>query len=486
MLRITLPLPKDVTPAPTTSRVAIIGGGFTGASLARLLAVNGQYGPDDIVVFESRAGLGGGLAYGTRNPSLRLNVAAHRMRAVPGDPQAFVHWLSASGRLDLDPDAVGDGGIYARRADFAAFMAEQIQPFLDRGSVRHVRERAERICRRHGRWQIEGDRGASVQSDIVVIATGHPPPTPPDLLSDSLGGDARLISDPLPSGALQAIGPDDKVLVVGAGLTALDAVGVLRAKGHCAEVTLLSRTGQLPQPQASGDFAPHGDFLIGVPNTALSLLERVRFALEEVTEAGLPWQSVFDALRHQGQAIWQALPLVEQRRVLRHLRRRFEAHRFRMSPQIAELVERERAAGRLRSRAGRIVAVRPGHAEIVVDIATKPHGIVVRHAARWIIAATGPDHRNVIGSQSCLADMEGSGLLRNDPHGLGIACDEDSRAVARDGYPVEDLFIAGPLARGAFGELTGVPEIAAQAERIVQQVLAMRFATTRTITIRSL
>jgi len=212
----------------------------------------------------------------------------------------------------------------------------------------------------------------------------------------------------------------------------------------------------------------------------------VRFALEEVTEAGLPWQSVFDALRHQGQAIWRALPFLEQQRVLRHLRRRFEAHRFRMPPQIAELVERERAAGRLRSCAGRVAAVRSGRAEIAIDIATKPYGTVERHAGQWVIVVTGPDHGNVIDSQGCFAELEGLGFLTKDPHGLGIACDPDSRALARDGHPVEHLFVAGPLARGAFGELTGVPEIAAQAERIVQQILGMSSATTRTITIRSM
>ncbi len=486
MLRITLPLQKQVSPVPTISRVVIVGGGFTGATIARLLALHGQYWPHEIVVLEPRAHLCGGLAYHTDDPSLRLNVAAHRMRAVPGDPQAFVRWLSNSGRLERDPGAEANGAIYARRGDFAAFMAEQIQPFLESGIVKHLRERVERIHRRHGHWQIEGDGGAILQADVVVVATGHPPPTPPRELASHLSSDPRFITNPSRPDALHAIRPNDKVFVAGAGLTALDAVAALRARRHHAEITLFSRTGHLPQPQAAGDFAPHGDFLIGVPNTALSLLKRVRFALKEVTENGLPWQSVFEALRHQGQAIWRALPLVEQQRVLRHLRRRFEAHRFRMPPQIADLVDREKAAGGLRACTGRIVAVQPGREEIAIDIATKPHGTVEHRAAQWVLVATGPDHRNVIGSQGCLAGLERLGLLTKDPRGLGIACDHDSRALARDGYPVEDLFIAGPLARGTFGELTGVPEIAAQAERIAQQILAMSFATTRTITIRSM
>lgn len=486
MLRITLPLQKNAAPVPAIGRVAIIGGGFTGATLARLLALHEQYWPHEIVVFEPRAHLGGGLAYDTDDPSLRLNVAAHRMRAVPGDPQAFVRWLSDSGRLERDPDAVANGAVYARRGDFADFMRGQIQPFLDSGIVKHLRQRVERIHRRRGRWQIEGDGGAMLQADVLVVATGHPPPTPPSALASRLVGDPRFIANLSGPGALRDIRQNDNVFVVGAGLTALDAVAVLRNGGHCGQVTLLSRTGHLPQPQAAGDFAPHGDFLIGVPDTALSVLKRVRFALEEVTENGLPWQSVFEALRHQGQAIWRGLPLLEQQRVLRHLRRRFEVHRFRMPPQIAELVDREKATGGLRTCAGRIVAVQPGREEIVIDIAARPHGTMERHGAHWVLMATGPDHRNATGSQTCLAELQRLGLLSKDPCGLGIACDAESRALARDGYPMEDLFIAGPLARGTFGELSGVPEIAAQAEKIAQQILEMSFATTRTITIRSM
>src|SRR5690606_20060422 len=100
------------------SRIAIIGGGFTGATIARHLADRGFDSLQEITVFEPRQHLGAGLAYDTEDPSLRLNVAAHRMRAVPGDPGAFVRWLESSRSLAADPESISDGGIYARRRDF--------------------------------------------------------------------------------------------------------------------------------------------------------------------------------------------------------------------------------------------------------------------------------------------------------------------------------------------------------------------------------
>jgi len=485
MLRITLPSQRHLTPVQAVSRIAIIGGGFTGATIARLLALHGQYWPHEVVVFEPRSSLGAGLAYDTDDPSLRLNVAAHRMRAIPGDPQSFARWLSESGRLARDPRAVADDAIYARRGDFAAFMAEQIWPFLESGSIKHVRERVRYVRRQHGHWQMEGETGTILDADIVVIATGHPPPRPPAGLTSALHGHPCFVTDPSRPGAFQKMRQTDKVFVLGAGLTALDVVAALRDRGHCGEIMLFSRSGRLPRPQAAGGFAPHGDFLIGIPKTALSLLRQVRFAVDEVTKNGLPWQSVFDALRHQGQAIWQALPLDEQRRLLRHLRRWFEVHRFRMPPQVAELVDRERATGNLHLCAGTIVSAARDRRDIILDIAARPHGTVEQHRTQWLIVATGPDHENAIGDQPCLAELEHLGLVVKDRRGLGIECDQESRALARDGYPVEDLFIAGPLARGTFGELTGVPEIASQAETIVHRIMAMNSATTRTIIIRS-
>ncbi|AYG70670.1 FAD/NAD(P)-binding protein [Rhizobium sp. CCGE531] len=478
---------QEPSPSLTTvSRVAIVGGGFSGATISRLLALSGLFEPDEIVVFEPRSRLGAGVAYDTNDPSLRLNVAAHRMRAIPGDPQRFARWFCETGRAGRDPEAGTEGAIYARRGDFADFMDNEMRPLLENGSIIHACERVERIHRQNGRWRIEGNAGTILHADIVVVATGHPPPRTPAQFASALQFHPRFVSNPSTSGAFQKIQQRDNIWIIGAGLTALDVLATLRARGHSGEITLLSRSGRLPRPHATGSFTLDGDDLLKrVPKTALCLLRQVRLAISDVTEKRLPWQIVFDALRHQGQAIWQALPLEEQRCFLRHLRRWYDIHRFRMPPQIKELVARETAAGRLHIRAGRIVSAECGSRDILVDVATTPHGNIEKDRAQWLILATGPDHENVIGSQACLLDLERAALITKDPHGLGIKCDRENRALARDGTPVDDLFIAGPLARGTFGELTSVPEIVDQAERIMQRIRQIRSIGTRRTPIRS-
>ena len=118
-IRISSPRARTADHMPG-SRVVIVGGGYTGATVAKLLVERGFGHVEDVTVFEPRTQLGSGLAYDTSDPDVRLNVAAHRMRAVPGTPSAFLDWMQSSGTLTVDPAAVTSEGIFARRRDFAS------------------------------------------------------------------------------------------------------------------------------------------------------------------------------------------------------------------------------------------------------------------------------------------------------------------------------------------------------------------------------
>ena len=472
MLHMTPPLQRGVTATHrNVCKVAIIGGGFSGASLARLLALGGCCNGDPVLVFEPREDLGTGLAYDTHDPALRLNVEATRMRALPDDPEAFARWLALRHRQDPDPAAtVGESGTYARRSDFGRFMAEQMRPFLENGSVCHIRERVEKIERAADRWRLTGTRGTEVLADIVVIATTHPRPCAPETVAAALTGHPRFLPDASRTQDLRHIASGDRVLIIGSGLTACDVIASLRHRGHHGEITSLSRSGLLPQPQASGQRTAVGNFVLPTATTAQGLLRRVRLAIREAERAGLAWQNVFDALRQQAQTIWQALPLGEQKRLLRHLRRRFETHRYRMSPQVAELLHHERQQGRFVTRAGRIGAVEAGPQTVSIDLIAKPDGTVERRQFEWVVLATGPGA--AIPSLPYLADLERLGHIKADAHQLGLACDRGGRAIGAGGQITPGLFVAGPLTRGTFGELTGVPEIAAQCERLATEIIA--------------
>jgi uncharacterized NAD(P)/FAD-binding protein YdhS len=72
----------------------------------------------------------------------------------------------------------------------------------------------------------------------------------------------------------------------------------------------------------------------------------------------------------------------------------------------------------------------------------------------------------VVQSNPVLRAMAGRGLLRAEAQGLGVEVDSFARVIAADGTPSPSLFVAGPLARGYFGELMGLPQVSLQPERL--------------------
>jgi uncharacterized NAD(P)/FAD-binding protein YdhS len=87
-----------------------------------------------------------------------------------------------------------------------------------------------------------------------------------------------------------------------------------------------------------------------------------------------------------------------------------------------------------------------------------------------IVIATGPAHGTVFATTPLLAQIGDIGLARPDPLGLGI--DLQGHAIGRDGHVAGTLFVAGPLARGTFGELMGAPDMARHARNIAQCISA--------------
>lgn len=472
-----LRLPTQSRYASECRRIAIVGGGFTGATLAMLLARRSSGQSCTVTVFEPRSTLGTGLAYDTVDHTARLNVASHRMRAVPGNPGAFHLWLKSTGRLEADPQARHGGMIYARRSDFGAFMQAQIEPDLRAGRIAHVQNKVISIGRDHGHWRICDSAGQTHEADAVVIATSNPPARLP------LNGGSDLIRD---SFDLSGVGPDERIVIAGSGLTAMEMLETLHAREHRGSITMISRTGLIPRRQPEGDFTGHGERLFRNCRTAASLLHAIRGAVDQVTRDGLPWQSVMEALRHQAPSLWQSMSVPERLRVKRHLLRWYEVHRHRMAPMTAHIVHALQASGQLTIVAAQIREVKTEERGVILQLNPRGLSHPVSIQADHLLVATGPDHAGVLDYHRYLRTLYDAGFIKPDVYGFGIACDAHSRAVAHDGHPVNDLFIAGALARGTFAELAGVPELAAQVERIARQILEPANPPTRTMFIRSL
>ncbi|MER9971483.1 FAD/NAD(P)-binding protein [Mesorhizobium sp. M0060] len=450
--------------------IAIVGGGFSGAATAFHLARLLPAGASDIVVVEPREGLGYGLAYSTADPAHRINVPASRMTLISGQDSHFADWLEQTRAIVDDAEAIAAyGALYPQRHVFGRYVESHLRPFLLSKTIRHVRSAVASVERTGEGYCLILADGGTLAADAVVIATTHPPPALPMLLK-SVAGTAGLLANPYDLERLEAIGRDDRVLVVGTGLTSADVIAMLDRRGHRGHIVALSRHGYRSRSQAAMLADPIGDFTTLPSRSATALFRRIRATILDAKRRGEDWHPVLDAVRRQGQAIWQALPLAEQRRVARNLRALWDVHRFRLAPQVADVLDRRVAEGKLAYRAASIADAEVVDGRIRIAQRLRGERSFVVEAFDRVIVTTGPAHADLFRTNTAIAELGQLGLVRLDPIGLGLETDPQGRAVGASGRPTDNIFVSGPLARGSVGELMGIPEVTAHAERIAAEI----------------
>jgi uncharacterized NAD(P)/FAD-binding protein YdhS len=451
--------------------VAIVGGGVSGAGVAYHLTHSLGDNSPAIVIFEPRREIGRGLAYDTEDPAHRINVPAARMSLLPDHPEDFLGWIEKNDAVADDPLAHRpDGNLFPQRRLFGAYVAAALQPLVRSGAVRHRRASVTGLRRDGGFWHITDSQGGQTFADFVVIATSHPAPSAPGQL-DPLRGHPRFVADPTVAGSLDAIRPDDRLLIVGNGLTAADIVASLSLIGHRGPITSISRRGLRSRGHAHVAQEPFGEFEKLPSHSATALLRLVRQTIAEAEASGQTWHAVIDQVRGHGHAIWRDLPVAERRRIVRHLRPFWDVHRFRIAPQVESVLEGAIGEGRMEVLAASLGNARRVGDDIHVTLRRR-HGAPVERIYDAVVVTTGPAHGGILDSQSWLRDLRDRGHLQLDPTGLGIACNERSEAVATDTHADPSLLISGPLARGTFGELMGLPQITEHAAFLAGELAA--------------
>jgi len=460
-------------PHDSRRRIVIVGGGFSGAAVALNLLHKLDPAAASVTIIEPRALLGAGLAYSAPDPAHRVNVSAIRLLVLPGQPGVFDAWLRQSGELESDPDALlPDGRAFPRRAVFGRYMDRVLREAAAApGAVQftHVQARAERIARHHDGYDIRLDNGGAVEADLIVLAVSHPPPAVPAPLR-AVANETKFIADPWRKDALARIKSWDRVLIIGTALSTADAVATLQAAGHVGEIVAISRRGLVSRLRPRVPTVYFGDFATAPSRTARELLRRVRETIAAAEQQGSCWEAVIERIREQGTAIWSALPEAEKHRFLRHLRPYWDVHRYQLAPPLAAVCAARAQAGLFRTLAARLISVSREFGGFRVILRRRGAAVTQAHRFDAIINCTGPDHARALQTNPALGSLAEAGLLRADAFGLGVATDLSARALDARGQPVDTLFVAGPLARAAFGELMGLPQVTHHAALVAEQV----------------
>jgi uncharacterized NAD(P)/FAD-binding protein YdhS len=319
-------------------------------------------------------------------------------------------------------------------------------------------------------WRVHLDDRTTADYVQLVLAATHATPdfrVPVDAAALSR---PSLIADPWDGEAIKALPHNANVGIIGTGLTMCDVVVSLRTHNHRGLITTISRHGLIPRPHAG--FHTTFDLFRNepLPDKAIDLLRLLRRRIVDAQEAGETWHVVIDALRFHLAHYWPTLPLAQRKKIVRHLRTWWDVHRFRMAPQVDDLITKGRAEGWLSINAGRVHRVGVDGDRISLEW-TPRTGRRRTSTFDAIVNCTGPDSDIGRSPNPMLRGAVNAGHIRPDAFRTGIDVDEFGRVSAADGSIRRGLWAAGPLARAVVGEATGVPEASGQA-RVVAGSLA--------------
>lgn len=426
----------------------------------------------DVHLVECRPVPGPGLAYTARRPEYLLNVRNQFLSAFPDQPDHFENWLRVT---HTDP---GENAFCSRQS-YGRYLQQLVSQVLEWPASNGIRchwhnaeARAVELAPDGQTATVLLSSGKEIRSDIVVLALGNFPPPPPAQTDLRYLQHPTYHGNPWARGALNGIGSEDTVLLIGTGLTAIDVLLGLRADGHQGQITVVSGHGRWPAahelPEAAYPSFYAGE-LAGLTEVT-AVLRVVRRHVRIAQQQGYNWCAVIDSLRPDLGRIWAAWPLPEQARFLRHLAGIWSVVRHRSPPQNAAIVEQMLASGLVQQARGRVRAIEPEANNLVVTVQTGAGQPLRRLQARHVITCTGPllDYSRI--PDPLVVGLREAGLLVPDPLRLGIRTDAAGALLNVQGSASTLLFTLGPSRRPAYFESTAVPELRAQAADLAREL----------------
>jgi uncharacterized NAD(P)/FAD-binding protein YdhS len=396
------------------------------------------------------------MAYSTVCPLHLLNVPAAKMSAFPGEPNHFVEWLAASGYARYD------GRAFVPRSIFGEYLA-RICADAQRGHprrFRHARETALAAAIEPSGVSVQCASGERLRGDVLVLAFGNAAPAQwPGLSDQTRAASGRCFGSAWDPGALTPSDPCETVLLLGTGLTAVDAVLGLRHNGHRGTIFMVSRRGLLPHEHRLFDTPPA---ICPEATNVSEFLSKVRGSARAANDAFDNWRIAIDGVRPKTNALWQAFTLADQHRFVRHVMPFWNVHRHRMAPEVAEMLSELIAAGSLRMLAGRTENVTATTDTVNISIRSRGSTERIAIEAGRVINCSGPEHDYEKLPNPLVKNLLAMGNIAPHPLGIGLQVAPNGAMIAKDRTTSTRLFALGPVRYGTLIETTAIPEIRTQ------------------------
>ncbi len=134
------------------------------------------------------------------------------------------------------------------------------------------------------------------------------------------------------------------------------------------------------------------------------------------------------------------------------------------------MLKHHQRSGTLRVLAARLTAAAALPSAVRLSLQPRFGGVQALEVDK-IIVTTGPAHGALIERDALLNQLAQDGVIQSDPLALGIHVNARSQTLNPKGQANPHLYVVGPAARGRFGELMGLPQVATHAEAVARQLL---------------
>ena len=437
-----------------TKEVVIIGDGFAAAVLVTQLLRRG-ISSSAITVIGSGA-LGRGNAYGCNNPFFRLNVREDLPIIFADDPLHFSRWAQ---KHINDPQASTKAGYFYRRHDFGRYVSELVACESKSGQIEQIKARVLGLSGSESSWDLELDSHGAISAKQVIIATGNPPPAWPCAVINlnPTSSTSCLIENPWTGHGLDGIEAQESIILLGGGLTALDAINALVERKHLGMIYVISPRAVLPPAQANWQRKVQPQWPQNL--TPSKLIRFMRNYLPSASTTSPEWQSAWEELRLNINMIWQQFSPSQKQSLFKRLGWLWNLYRFRASPQTIAAYEKLRAKNQIQFILGRAKEIK--HSESKVKALLR-NGIEVE--GDRIINCTG------VASDPLLNRLIKDQLAITDPLGHSVAVDENFRVLNLSCKRWNNLWMIGPGTMGSLGDVIAASTVAKQAEQLAIQI----------------
>lgn len=452
--------------------VLIVGGGLSGTMLAvQLLRLPGQR---QVLVIEPRAELGRGEAYSAVELGHTLNGNAARMSVDPDNADDLTEWLTdyigAGGWPEANQQSVPISELFPPRVIFGAYAQQRLAEAksLSASTVEHIRAEVVDLQVDDTATLLTLDNGQQLRGAHAVLATGmFPAARTPQ--TESSGLNAAAV-DPWDVKTMTRLDPQSTVLIIGSGLTMVDAVVSLEQAGHRGPIEIFSRHGLLPhvrrQPPGWVDFLAEDRNL----RSPRQLVREVRRQCRIARGQGIDWQAPLDTVRAHIGRLWSQASEREKRQFVRHVRPWWESHHHRSPPLSAQLVARLHEEGRLRIQAASFKGLVVSDSGVTIDVRRRGEHVVTQVSGAALINSSGIEYDWRRVAKPLPQQLLKRGLITPGPLALGVAAAVSGAVVDAQGQVSRRLFAMGPPLRGMWWESTAVTDVAIQAKALAARL----------------